>query len=269
MARKTFSVESIHCGGCEANIRGTLNNIDGIGEVEPDRRSNSVTVDFDDSLDEAVVVDALASAGFPVTAVADAPAGEGSAPEQGRGGGRFLLLAVAVVLIAVAGYIGYVLYPRFDLPAVQGAGLLGLAAAAGLASFFSPCSFPLLVGLLSRQAVAQGRSGRKARPVVFGGALAAGAATFMLLAGLIIAAGGEALFAGVTFTSTAGVTIRAVVGAALVLLGLMQTGIVPLSLQRVSSLGAGISRRQARLRRQHPVAGFGLFGFGYVLAGFG
>jgi hypothetical protein len=62
----------------------------------------------------------------------------------------YLLLTFAVGLVALAGYGGSVLYPRFDLPAVAGAALLGLAAAAGLGSFFSPCSFPLLVALLGR-----------------------------------------------------------------------------------------------------------------------
>ena len=58
-----------------------------------------------------------------------------------------------MTVIAIAGRAGFVAFPGFDLPAVHGFTLLGLAA--GLASFFSPCSFPLLVGLLGRQAVAQ------------------------------------------------------------------------------------------------------------------
>lgn len=187
---------------------------------------------------------------------------------RGAAGARYALLVTAVVVIAIAGYAGYVLYPRFDLPAVQGAGLLGLAAAAGIASFFSPCSFPLLVGLLGRQAVSR-KGGAQARPVVFGAALALGAAVFMLLAGVVIAAGGEALFAGVTFTSTAGITIRSIVGVLLIVLGLIQTGRLPWSFHFVERLSEPLTRRQARLRRERPVAGFALFGFGYVLAGFG
>ncbi len=188
-----------------------------------------------------------------------------------RAAAHYALLAVAVAVIAVAGFVGYVLYPRFDLPAVEGAGLLALAAAAGLASFFSPCSFPLMVGLLGRQAVAQGTdSSDRQRPVVFGGALALGAAAFMLLAGAVIAAGGRALFADLTFTSAAGITTRAVVGTLLIVLGLVQSGVI---LGRINVadrvLNAPIARAQARLRRRHPVAGYGLFGFGYVLAGFG
>jgi len=182
---------------------------------------------------------------------------------------RYLLLITAVVVVAVAGFVGYVLYPRFDLPAVEGAGLLGLAAAAGVASFFSPCSFPLLVTLLGRQAVADSESGRPARPAVFGGSLALGATVFMLLAGVVIALGGEALFAGVTFTSTAGITIRVVVGSLLIFLGLIQVGVLPLSMHAVGSLAQPLLKEQARLRRDRPVMGFALFGFSYVLAGFG
>lgn len=279
---RSYQVESIHCEGCVARIRNALGSIEGIGEVSPDQATNQVTVDFDDSkVDDQRIRSALADAGFPVVGAVEAPSTDATRrnesrdePEQGagedeRGFRRYAVLVVAIVLIAIAGYIGYVLYPRFDLPAVQGAGLLGLAAAAGIASFFSPCSFPLLVGLLGRQAVAQSRSGETAKPAMFGGALALGAAVFMLLAGVVIALGGEALFAGVTFTSTAGITIRTIVGLLLILLGLIQTGILPLSLHAVSSAAQPISRAQARLRREHPVAGFGIFGFGYVLAGFG
>jgi len=174
-----------------------------------------------------------------------------------------------VIVVAVVGYVGYVVYPRFDLPAVEGLGLLGLAAAAGVAAFFSPCSFPLLVTLLARQAVDDAEALRPARPAVFGASLGLGAAVFMLSAGLVFAVGGEALFSGVTFTSTAGITLRLVVGLLLIFLGLIQLGVVPVSLHAVSRLAQPLLRSQARLRRERPVAGFAVFGFGYVLAGFG
>jgi cytochrome c biogenesis protein CcdA len=126
-----------------------------------------------------------------------------------------------------------------------------------------------MVTLLARQAVDDSEAGRPPRPAVFGASLALGAAVFMLLAGIVIAAGGEALFSRVTFTSTAGITIRVIVGGLLVFLGLIQVGVVPVSLHAVSRLAQPFLRGQARLRRERPVAGFALFGFGYVLAGFG
>lgn len=182
---------------------------------------------------------------------------------------RYLLLVLAVLLVALAGYAGYVLYPRFDLPAATGAGLLILAAGAGLASFFSPCSFPLLATLLARQVRGVEQVEAWARLLRFGAALAAGATLFLLLAGVAIALGVAPLFERVTFTSTAGRALRLVFGSLLVLLGVWQwRGISPGS-GAVYQLVRPLMEAQARLRRERPTLAFGLFGFGYILAGFG
>lgn len=203
MQERTYTVESIHCGGCERTIRAGLGEVEGIVEVAAAARTDTVTVRLDPGrISEEQVRDRLAELGFPV-------AGEAAGGEPGRGGGlaRFLLLVVAVAAVAVAGYSGYVLFPRFDLPAVEGVAVLGLAAAAGVAAFFSPCSFPLLLGLLGRHAAGRARGDAGVRPVVFAGALAAGAGGFLLLAGLLIATGGGAVFEQVTFDSPAGITL--------------------------------------------------------------
>lgn len=197
------------------------------------------------------------------------PTQSSASPQNNRtlGYGLFVL---AVVMIATAGYAGYALYPRFDLPAASGIGLLVLAAAAGIASFFSPCSFSLLATLLARESGA--RSGQHASPqraLRYASALALGAALFMLLAGIVIAVGGSALFAGITFTSTAGITIRTVIGLLLIVLGVIQLGLIPVSFHGAEGITTPLLRRQARLRKEHPLLAFGLFGFTYVLAGFG
>lgn len=187
----------------------------------------------------------------------------------------YWLFVLLVVGLALAGYAGYVVYPRFDLPATTGIGLLILSMGAGIASFFSPCSFPLLVTLLTRQTgidVRPGGSqpGSRGRVLVSASALALGASVFLLLAGFFVALGGAALFEGVTFTSAAGRVIRAVVGALLILLGLFQLGVLPASgFHAVSRLSGALSRAQARQRRKRAVFGFAVFGFGYLLAGFG
>jgi cytochrome c-type biogenesis protein len=179
---------------------------------------------------------------------------------------RYALLAGVTAVVALAGYSGYVLYPRFDLPPATGATLLLLAAAAGIASFFSPCSFPLAVTLLARQASpAEGHS-RLTRSTLW---IGLGAISFLMLAGLTVAAGAGAFFKEVTFTSTAGITIRAVVGTLLILLGLMQLNVLPVSFVAIEDLAKPLLGRQARARREHPGLAFGLFGFGYLLAGFG
>jgi cytochrome c biogenesis protein CcdA len=146
-----------------------------------------------------------------------------------------------------------------------------LAAGAGIASFFSPCSFPLLLSMLARpiaaEAEAHGRPLRKA--ALFAAGLSVGAAAFVVLVGLAIAAGASTYFDDVTFTSTAGITIRIVVGVLLITLGLIQLDLLPISFRRFEPAMHGYLRRQAQVRRRRPLAGFTLFGFGYVLAGFG
>ncbi len=181
------------------------------------------------------------------------------------GARRYALLVSLTAVAAFAGYAGYVLYPRFDLPAATGATLLLLAAAAGIAAFFSPCSFPLAVTLLAREV----RPGQQARLIRLTLWLGLGALAFLVLAGALIAAGAGAFFKEVTFTSTAGIAIRAVVGGLLILFGLIQLNVLPVSLLAIEDAAKPLLGRQARLRRDHPALAFGLFGFAYVLAGFG
>ena len=277
MAQRTFHVQNIHCEGCSSSIRDGLSRLNGVEAVEPNPRTNTVVVSFFESqVDEDAIAGRLAEVGFPVrSASADGRASPREAAADGGGSApgwwsRYGVLTAAVVIIAVAGYIGYELYPRFDLPAAEGAGLLVLAAGAGIASFFAPCSFPLLVTLLSRQVRPSARQQSAGRPLVFASALAGGAAAFLVLLGLLIALGGSAFAASVTFTSTVGITLRIVVGALLVLLGLIQLGVFAASsFHAVEAVTKRFNRSQAQLRREHPVAGFTAFGFFYLLAGFG
>ena len=72
-----------------------------------------------------------------------------------------------------------------------------------------------------------------------------------------------------TFTSTSGRIIRASLGSLLVLLGILQwKGVSPGS-GAVFALFRPLAEAQARLRRERPTLAFGLFGFGYILGGFG
>jgi hypothetical protein len=149
---------------------------------------------------------------------------------------QYALLALGAVALGLAGYTGYVLYPRFDLPAGTGVGLLVLAAAAGIASFFSPCSFPLLVSMLARPISAERTTTRRhplREAAGFATALSVGASAFLLLVGLAIALGGGAAFEQVTFTSAAGRIIRGIVGSSLVVLGLIQLERLHINLRRL------------------------------------
>jgi cytochrome c biogenesis protein CcdA len=185
-------------------------------------------------------------------------------------GARYGLLVAAVVVAALAGYVGYLLYPRFDLPSVAGAGLLALAAAAGFAAFFSPCSFPLLATLLARQTGAgQPPRVRLRRALLFAASLSVGAVAFVLLLGVLLAGAGRGLAGEITFTSTPGRSLRVVVGLGLVVLGLVQTERLRVNLRVAESAIHGLLSRPARLLHHHSVAWFALFGFGYLAAGFG
>ena len=187
---------------------------------------------------------------------------------------RYGVLVVAVAVLGIGGYGAYLLYPRFNLPAVDAVGLAVLSLAAGVASFFSPCPFPLLATLLIREARGgqDGTPGRRvplSRALTYAAALSLGTVVFLALTASVIAAGGQALVEQVTFTSLAGRVIRTVVGALLIIFGLVQVGVLRLSFHRVASLARPFLQFQARMRRRAPVAGFALFGFGYLLAGFG
>lgn len=183
----------------------------------------------------------------------------------------YALLALVVVLIAVTGWLGYLVYPRLGLPAVQGAALLALAAGAGIASFFSPCSFPLLATILSRDLNERGVGrDRVASALRSAAALSVGAAAFLVLVGLGIAAGAGAFFQSVGFGSAPARAIRFVVGALLIGLGLIQSGVIPIdAFHAIAVVARPLQRGQAKLRRANAAAGYVLFGFGYLLAGFG
>lgn len=284
MLQARVSVPELRCEGCARIIGDALDGAPGVRRVEVDLPARRVIVEYDraDTTTDRIE-DHIREAGFdcscdeedrgsaPRPARTARPPQRSTAVEGPLRGIWYALLTLGVVILAVAGYVGYELYPRFDLPAAQGVGLLLLAAGAGVASFFSPCAFPLLVSLLARETgtPAGAEGGALGKALRFATALSLGAAAFLLIAGVAIALGGGALFAGVTFTSGAGMTIRSVVGALLIGLGLVQFGVLPNPLHAVEAVSRPLMRRQAEMRRKNPTTGFALFGFGYLLAGFG
>jgi cytochrome c biogenesis protein CcdA len=81
--------------------------------------------------------------------------------------------------------------------------------------------------------------------------------------------GGHALIEQVTFTSPTGRVIRLGVGILLIVLGLIQLGRIRFPFHRAADLIRPLLQSQASIRRQSPAAGFALFGFIYLVAGFG
>jgi len=189
---------------------------------------------------------------------------------------RYAALAIAVLVAGLVGYVGFVVYPSLDLSAGVGAGLIVLAAAAGIASFFSPCSFPLLVGMLGRPVAERAHTGDRRQPIgnslAFATALSLGVVSFLALLGTAIALGGDAIIKDVTFTSTIGRILRITVGTFLILVGLVQLGRIAVPLRRFEPALKSFLRRQRREGRGHEqpqLLRFGLFGFAYLAAGFG
>ena len=178
---------------------------------------------------------------------------------------RYLALIGAVMLLALIGYSAYALYPRFALDVTVGSSLLLLAIAAGLASLFSPCSFPLLVTLLAREADSQ--ASRKSLRAA--AAFTAGITLFLLLLGIAIGLGAGTLITRFTFTSLAGRGLRLVVGLVLVGFGFWQIRGRSLNASWLNWVLQPIWDRQFRLRQNKTTLSYGLYGFGYVLAGFG
>jgi len=127
--------------------------------------------------------------------------------------------------------------------------------------------------MLARPLAPPEDSGSGGRPVgralTYALALSLGAAAFLALLGGALSLGAGAVVDDVTFTSTAGRVLRIVVGAAVIVFGLVQTGRIPVDLRRFEPALHGVLSRQAGLRRRRPILGFVLFGFVYLGAGFG
>ncbi len=182
--------------------------------------------------------------------------------QRRRAGARLAVLAVGVMLVGIAGYVGFVVFTGSERG--TGTGTLLLAAGTGFAAFFSPCAFPLMLTFLSRQAAGSPRSALASAAMV-----AAGAVTLFGLVAVLIGAGAGAIGGVLAFESGPGRVFRFAVGALLVVFGLRQARLVRIRmrwLDRVASTSARLfdpSRVTGGRSRDF------VYGFGYLLAGFG
>lgn len=179
-----------------------------------------------------------------------------------RARARFFATAIGVVVLGVTGYLGYIAFVGSDRDASAGA--MVLAAGTGFAAFFSPCSFPLLLTFLT------GRSTESRGAAVLGAVrMGGGAATLLGVFGVVVAAGGSALARFLEFDSPQGRSFRLTVGLVLIVLGLRQSDIRRIRMKwfdRVAGATGRLidpSRVRSRARRDY------VYGFGYLLTGFG
>lgn len=174
---------------------------------------------------------------------------------------RFGLTTLGVIVAGLGGYIGFVTFAEFPS---AGMALLILASATGFAAFFSPCSFPLLLTFLARKA--DHSTGAAAVSALRVGV---GAAALLALLATLIASLGDAVASVLAFDRTGGRAFRAVIGLSLVYLGLRQSRLIAGRIRVFDGVAAAAARAFDPARLSKRAARDFLYGFGYLLAGFG
>jgi cytochrome c-type biogenesis protein len=182
------------------------------------------------------------------------------------------LLTILVGGLVAIGYSVFVFFIKGFSPTAGTVSLLAFAIVAGIATFFSPCSFPLMPGYLTRHLEVIDRDPKKMRMSVLSNGLAAAAGVFLfdMILGLAI------VLIGSSFAGSLGISgpspnlyvriFRGAVGAFLVALGVLNlrgTGIF-----HNDSL-TSIGRRLLRNGELKPSREMFAYGFGYVSVGIG
>lgn len=179
------------------------------------------------------------------------------------------IYTITLLLVALIVTIGYFTF-RFFVTNVAGTpsayGLLLFAVIAGIATFFSPCSFPLMPGYLASFITAKGA---KRNVIFYGLAGALGVILFSLLLGGVIGIAGEGFAKSLSITtgtpSLLTQTLRYIVGSILILLGIFQYVNLPFLSRIFHKLSHGLS---IKLTEKSAKSVF-LYGFGYTAAGLG
>lgn len=92
---------------------------------------------------------------------------------------------------------------------------------------------------------------------------------FLMLLGTALAVGAGSFISQFTFTSDAGRSLRLMVGLILIGFGLWQLRGQSLNFVWLNQLLQPLWHTQTRWQRKKSSLGYGLYGFGYILAGFG
>ncbi len=175
---------------------------------------------------------------------------------------RFGALAIGLVVVGLAGYVGFVAVAVGDRS--SSSALLALAAATGFAAFFSPCSFPLLLTFLTRRA--DESAGSAALTAIRVGL---GAATLLAGVAAVTALVGEAAATAVAFDRPAGRIFRVAIGLGLIILGLRQARLIRLRMRWLDRVAGGAAAIFDPSRSTRRVRSDFAYGFAYLLAGFG
>jgi cytochrome c-type biogenesis protein len=186
--------------------------------------------------------------------------------------GGWALLTILVGGLVAIGYSVFVFFIKGFSPTAGTVSLLAFAIVAGVATFFSPCSFPLMPGYLTRHLEVIDRDPKKMRTSVLSNGLAAAAGVFLfdMILGLAI------VLIGSSFAGSLGISgpspnlyvriFRGAVGAFLVVLGVLNlrgTGIF-----HNDSL-TSVGKRLMKNGELKPSREMFAYGFGYVSVGIG
>ncbi len=178
---------------------------------------------------------------------------------------RFIAVLVGMLAAAWGGYLGFVAFVESGGHGGLGLGVMGLAAATGFAAFFSPCSFPLLLTFLVRQH----EDGSRKKTVVSSLTLGLGAVVFFGLLAVLLSLLGQGLGRVIGFDTTTGRAFRGLLGAFLLLLGLRQAHLIKARFRIFDTIARKAGRAFDTSDVENAVKRDFLYGFGYVLAGFG
>lgn len=178
----------------------------------------------------------------------------------------YVIIILLIALITMLGYLGFRFYHILSISSFSEYGLYFLALVAGIAAFFSPCSFTLLPAYISAS-YGNIQEGDKKIGYIFSAAV--GVLSFSIILGIVVTAIGKATSIatfGLAATSPDVylVIFRVFVGAILIFFGFMQISNATMH----NRFTDGIAQR-FNLKQKEKFWKFYMYGFGYTLAGIG
>jgi cytochrome c-type biogenesis protein len=178
----------------------------------------------------------------------------------------YVIIILLIALITMLGYLGFRFYHILSISSFSEYGLYFLALVAGIAAFFSPCSFTLLPAYISAS-YGNIQEGDKKIGYIFSAAV--GVLSFSIILGIVVTAIGKAASIatfGLAATSPDVylVIFRVFVGAILIFFGFMQISNATMH----NRFTDGIAQR-FNLKQKEKFWKFYMYGFGYTLAGIG
>ena len=178
----------------------------------------------------------------------------------------YVIIILLIALIAMLGYLGFRFYHILSISSFSEYSLYFLALVAGIAAFFSPCSFILLPAYISAS-YGNIQEGDKKIWYIFSAAV--GVLSFSIILGIVVTAIGKAASIATFGLAAASpdvylVIFRVFVGAILILFGFMQISNATMH----NRFTDGIAQR-FNLKRKGKFWRFYMYGFGYTLAGIG